>query len=542
MNDLILDIQRASILFWTALKFALAPTVRYLLHLPARGLAYPVRIRQAMEELGLTYLKLGQFLAMRFDILPVEVCRELNKLFETVSPMMFVEVKTAVESELGGRLQDFFPTFNHDPLAAASVAQVHEAWTHANEHVAVKVQRPGIIRIFEADMRNLRRIAALADAFGLIGSISMKEVADEFANYTRREMDFITEGLTAERLRENAIPCEIVPEIYWDLTTSKILTMEFIEGVSLSQISNMLDEKGADFVRDYLPGLDLERSLHNLAFASLHQLFVTGFFHADPHPGNVLIREDNKVAFVDFGIFGSLTDHQREILASYIEQLAFGNINESFRYYSKLAIPTDETDALAFKREAKVVLTRWYQVSKRPDASIQERHLATSSGEMLKVLRRYRLRMSMDTLLFWRALIALDSSALRLSAHFDLLGELRDFFEQTRPGPVARVLELNTDQNRWVSLAKLGGTSPDRSSRILNDVASGRYEWPWAVQESAQRRHAKNTEARSISLAVVGISLTVLAASLHFDPRSRILIIALALFFQMFLITEMRRR
>ena len=206
MTDLFLDIYRSMLLFWVILKFSIGPVVRYMLRLSQRGPSYAVRIRLAMEELGMTYLKLGQFLAMRFDLLPIEVCRELNRLFEDVPPMAFEEVRSVVESELQGPLESFFPVFNRESIAAASVAQVHEAQTRTNERVAVKIQRPGIERIFAADMRNLRRIAVLADALNLLGTLSMTEGVDEFANYTRREMDFITEGKTADRLGENITP------------------------------------------------------------------------------------------------------------------------------------------------------------------------------------------------------------------------------------------------------------------------------------------------------------------------------------------------
>jgi ubiquinone biosynthesis protein len=542
MKDLILDIRRALYLMRIGLKYGTGPVIRHLLGLRPRGLAYAIRIRVALETLGLTYLKLGQFLAMRFDILPLEVCHELNKLFEHVPPMTSNEVKSAVETELRGQLQGFFPVFDFTPIAAASVAQVHEARTQANDRVAVKIQRPNIDRIFAADMRNLRRLAFLFDTFGLLGNLSMREALTEFSTYTSRELDCLIEGRTADRLREGSGPREIVPKIYWELTTARLITMEFVDGVSLAEIGDLLEAGKSELLKNRLPQFHLGLALHRLAFASLHQLFVTGFFHADPHPGNILIVRGNKVGWVDFGIFGELTSDRIEILAKYIENLALGNINESFRYYAKLYTPTEQTDERAFELEAKSILSRWYQAYGNPNSTVRERHLGRAWDEMLRAVRRHRLRMSMDTLLFWRALIALDSTALRLSPDFDLLRELRGFFERVRPDLGERLQSLAADWRRGIVSDDLGRGMLDRIARVLEDLPTDRFRVRCNVDESGPAARDDDALNRRLSGGVMGISLAILATVGRIDASVRAVMIALAFLAVMWSLLEWRRR
>lgn len=507
-----LDARRAARLIWVALKFSAAPLFRRLLRRPPTDPPYPVRVRLALEELGLTFVKLGQFLAMRFDILPVDLCQELSRLFESVPPLDVARVKGVIHSELGAPVSTLFARFSERPLAAASVAQVHEAQTHRGERVAVKVQRPGIAAIFEADMRNLRRAAALLDRFEAYATVPLKDVADEFATYTRRELDFRLEGATADRVRRRMSTFAVVPKVFWDLSSSKVLTMEFLEGLSIARLSERLREGGMAAARQELPNFDLDRTLHNFTFAALHQLFRTGVFHADPHPGNILIRDDNRVAFVDFGIFGRLSNRTRETLAAYIENIAAGNIDAAYLHYSALSMPSAETDVTSFQRETKRVLAAWYNASRRPDTPLHGRHLGVIVGDMLAILHRHRLRSTIDTLLFWRAVIALDSSALSLSEQFDLLGEMRAFFAQHRPGVARRALDIVVDGEWQHRVLQVATTATGHAARHFYDAVHHRLRWVPSSSEARRTRARRNAHTRALGLAVASTA-TFIAVS-----------------------------
>jgi len=522
MGSLILDVRRILDLLRVSLKYAATPLMRWLLHLPPKGPTIGERLRLAFEELGITYLKLGQFLTMRFDILPVEICNELNRLFETVTPINLQEARAVVEAELKAPAEQLFREFDWNPIAAASVAQVHVAYTRANEKVAVKVQRPGIARLFAADMRNLRRMVRVIDALGIAGAFSATQVTNQFASWTENEMDFELEARSAERIRQNAAPYEIIPKIHWSLTTKRVLTMEFVEGVSLAKIAATLDAGHIDQLARMLPNLNVEKAGRNIAFAVLRQFFVYGFFQGDPHPGNVLIRNDNTVAFVDFGIFGQLTVEQRENFAGFLENLALGNIEQSFRHYVRQHAPTAETNLPAFETQAKLIMRLWYETSVSPFATAKQRHMGRYAVWMIEAIRRHKLRTDPNVLLVWRALYVLDASSERLSEYFDMMGQVRAFFLEFRPGPLGRIAKMVVDPDRNAAIFRLVREAPAYSETFWDHFTLGETPFPVLANESGGTHRAGNRKVMWLVLGVIGLSLGAAVQSPHLDGQFKV--------------------
>jgi ubiquinone biosynthesis protein len=236
----------------------------------------------------------------------------------------------------------------------------------------------------------------------------------------------------------------------------------------------LLEEGREKELEERAPNLDLQQAVQNFSEACLRQLFVTGFFHADPHPGNIFLRGDGTVVFVDFGIFGQLTPERRETFASYIEQLAVGNIEMSYRHFLHLLQPTAQTDLQELRRDVHRIMNRWHEASLNPNATVPERHLGTYFSEFIGAIRSNHVLMSMDTLLFWRAILTLDSTAIRFGKQFDLLGALRDFFERTRPTPVERIIALLKDRRLAESVLKLKQESPAQAETLTTDLSRGR--------------------------------------------------------------------
>jgi ubiquinone biosynthesis protein len=507
-----LDLKRILLVLGKLLKFGLFPFASYIPFMPYRDLTVARRLRLMIEELGLTYLKLGQFLALRYDILPPEICRELELLFESVPPMEFAQARAIVEAELGGPINQFYSSFPAKPIAAASVAQVHDARTIAGERVAVKVQRGGLAPIFRADIRNLKRLGTLLEVLGVAGKLSIRGLFVQFESWTLRELDFCVEGHTAERVRKDAPPWVVIPEVKWDLTTTRVLTMEFIEGMSSADVRKHREQGTLAAIPDKLPGFDLATALDNFARASLTQLFVVGFFHGDPHPGNIVFLSENRVAFLDFGIFGELSVEEREGIYGQIESLALGNLVRSFRFYSLQVAVTEDTDMESFRRGCLEVLGRWYRALQNPDSPVEDRHLAKYTGEMIDVSRRNGLRYDLTYLLFWRALNNLNGALYHIDPNFDMLAELRTFFERIRPGNLARIRMMLSDRRWQNALVGLGREGPEKLRHGLDEAVRGPHVQLTWTTAPVHRVHDRAL-ARRMVLGLVSLSCAVLMAA-----------------------------
>src|SRR6202166_1928946 len=283
------------------------------------------RLRRTFERLQVTYLKLGQYLAIRVDLFPSELCRELEKLFDDVAPLDYSVAVAEIVSELGRSVDEVFATFERKPIAAASIAQVHRVTLHDGRVVAVNILRSGIREIFAADTRVIWLLARVIDLIGILPLVKLSRAAAEFDTFTTREMDFRQEATTAIRIRAMRLEGCVIPDIIRKLSTSRVLVMDFIEGVSLAQIMRADRDEPAIRPPPELIGL----ALSNLARVTLRQLYVEGLCHADPHPGNVIIRPDGRVGLVDFGIFGETSPARTQRLRSYVWALVAGDFSAS---------------------------------------------------------------------------------------------------------------------------------------------------------------------------------------------------------------------
>jgi ubiquinone biosynthesis protein len=468
-----------------------------------------VRMRRAFEAGGVTFHKIGQYLSMRFDILPAEVCRELAGLLEAVPAMDPAVAAAEVESALGGPIDKFFARFEAHPIGSASIAQVHKAVTREGEVVAVKVRRPGVREAFVGDMHLLRRLARLADWLGLLGTISVVECLDEVTLFTLREMDFRAEACTAERLRRDGSPYAAVPRVLWPLCAPAVLTMEFIEGVSLQRVCSVAEASDPARVAALLPGVDMRRVVTNLSRACLYQLFISGVFHGDPHPGNILIRQDGTVVFIDFGIFGTLSTRERRLLGDYIENLVRGNLTASARCYVQVTLPTSRTDARAYHRDLMAVLSRWYAASADPSTPAAERHTGRYQTEMLMVMRRHHAEMRPNQLLFWRVLLVLDATVLRLPVKIDLLETMVDFFTHPGPGYPEQVRDLVANLPASGEALARAAVAAVETQSALGEAVAGRTGIPATRQLRTGSRRRQFQAAQATAIALLGVPLAL---------------------------------
>jgi ubiquinone biosynthesis protein len=275
------------------------------------------RLRLALEELGPTFIKMGQILSTRPDILPKDVIKELEKLQDKVPAFSFDEVKSVIQNEFGESLEEAYAEFEPTPLAAASIAQVHKALLWSGTTVVVKVQRPGIEKIIAQDMRILEDIAKFVDNHTKYGKLyNFTKMVEDFKKRLEEELDFRIEGENAEKFKKNFLKDKKVkiPSIIWTHTTRRVLTMEYIDGIPLNDF-NAIDEAG----------LDRGAIARNLAKSVLNQILRDGFFHGDPHPGNIMVLGDGTIAFLDFGMVGSLSPERKRQFSKMLLGIVYKN-------------------------------------------------------------------------------------------------------------------------------------------------------------------------------------------------------------------------
>ena len=503
MRHVLVDLIRIAAALSIAVIYNAELLGRLVMHLPVRD-RDSVRLRLTLERLGTTYLKLGQFLAMRFDLLPRPLCDELQKLFEHVPSLPFATIRGVIEQELGAPIAQLFADIDPQPIGSASIAQVHRATGLDGQKLAIKVQRPEIAEKLTADMRALGRLAAMIDRLGVFPGLSLSELVGEFAAFTQRELDFVREAATAMRLREHRTAHETVPRIHLGLSSSRVLAMDFIDGLSIAEAARLQAAGRHDLIAAKLPGFEPGVTLHHFAMASLHQLFGTGFFHADPHPGNILLLANNRIAFIDFGIFGNLNREKRELLMAYTESAATGDIGNAWYAFARLSTPTDRTDMRAYRQATAHHLSHWYQTSLLRGET--QPHIGELVGQLTDIMRRHHVRIDLETLLFWRAVIALDSSALTLCPEFDLAAEIRLYFAAARLSPAQRMLSVATDRIRIAALTSLLDIGPHAAAAVM---ATGSDERPLVI---ARRLDAAGNRAGD-RMARIAIGAVIVVAT-----------------------------
>ena len=315
---------------------------------------FPERLRLTFQELGTTFIKFGQLLASRPDLVGERISEELSKLHDDNPPISYEEIESIVETELGGKIEDLFDYFSKTAIATASIAQVHEAKLPTGERVAVKVQKTNVEEIVETDLLIMRFIANESDRFNTsFKHLNLPAVVHEFDRSIHKEMDFDNELMNIRHLNDNFIYNDkiIVPKLYPDYSTEKVLTMEYVDGVKLSEVIAGDDPK-------YNKVLIADR----LVRSYFKQIFLDGFFHADPHPGNVFITDDNAVCFIDFGMMGTLDEDFRQNLAELMMHFSDRNIDGLINQLVYMDILNEKTDISILKSDLNDLFSKYYGV------------------------------------------------------------------------------------------------------------------------------------------------------------------------------------
>ena len=461
------------------------------------------RVRMAMEELGPTFIKMGQILSTRPDLLPVEFIQELGKLQDHVPPFEYAQVKDIIERELGVPLGQLFKDFEETPLASASIGQVHRARLVDGDEVVVKAQRPGIRKTIEVDLEIMLHLATLMERHLKAMEIHRPtRIVEEFARTLEKELDYTIEAAHTERFAMQFIgdTTVYVPKIYREATTSRVLTMEYVSGIKASEIAR-LDEAGLDRREIARRGFDL----------IMKQVFVHGFFHADPHPGNIFILPGNVICYLDFGMMGRIGRKSRENFADLIMNIVRRDEVKVTDALVRLTISDEEPNHNALERDVAEFIDQHFY---RP---LKEMDLGKLLHQLLEMAARHRLTVPPDLFLMIKALSTAEGVGRVLDPDFDATERAAPFvrriqLQRLHPKRVAE--DIYDSGSDFLHLIK---EIPGELREILRQARQGRVkiEFEHRGLENMLSTHDRisNRLAFAIVLAslIIGSSLIVLS-------------------------------
>jgi len=472
-----------------------------LAHLPPAS-----RVRRILEELGPTFVKLGQVLATRVDLFDQEWIDEFSKLLDSAPAIPYAEIRPQLSLDLGAPPEEAFAEFDPLPMAAASIAQVHRARLKDGTKVVVKIRRPGIRPKIEADLRWLMKLAELAESEHTeLATFHPSELIRQLAQSLRRELDFSNESRNADRIaarfegyrdpdgdrEQEPAPLIVIPKVHWDWVREGVCVQDFIDGIPGRDLAGV----------DRAP-LDRKLLARRGARAVLKMIVEDGFFHADPHPGNVFYLPGNRIAFIDFGMMGRLTEERRDQLI----RLLLGLVRDDPSLVAEVLMdwtgggPVDESGLLL---EIQGFVDHYHGVP------LKQLHLGAMLSDLLHLLRQHRLALPADLALLVKAFISLEGMGHELDPDFDMVSEALPMLEKAmrrRYRPRAVI------QRSWKTIGEvltlLAGL-PNDVSHLLRAARRGRLEIHIDVTHLKRVGNQLDRAANRITIGIIVAALII---------------------------------
>ncbi len=419
----------------------------------------PIALREVMEELGATFVKLGQLLSLRSDFLPKEYCEEFEKLQDDVPAFEYFKVKKIIETDLGKPLNKIFKEFEKKPIASASVGQVHKAKLKNGKIVAVKVQRPNIAKIFKTDIELLYEFADLAEKYmPELKQYNIKLIVEEFEKYTRKELDYKIEGKNLDIFYQIYKYNKYIhiPKVYWDYSTSKILTMEFMEGVKISEIQDFKKLKSHK-----------KTICRLLTQGFIVQTLEFGVFHADPHPGNIFVQKNNNIALLDFGIIGRLTPDLKESLGKIFVGLIKHDLDVLTDGFMEVGIVEGDIDLKKFKEDLYESLSYYYNIS------LKQTNMSHFFYDVFALARRYKMHFPSNFVLLIKAMATTEGFCKKLDPDFNFVQVSQKYAEELVKKRRAPGYFIRSAKKTAMGFKGLMQTFPGDMRNILSMVKKG---------------------------------------------------------------------
>jgi predicted unusual protein kinase regulating ubiquinone biosynthesis (AarF/ABC1/UbiB family) len=475
----------------------------------------PAVLRNILVDLGPVYIKLGQLLSTRPDLLPASYIEALSTLQAQVPPAPWQEIEATLQAEVKQPLEQVFTSIDPVPVATGSIGQTHKAILADGRQVALKIRRPGIDKIVSQDITLIQTLADLVSRTEFGKTYDVVSLAEEFSAALKAEMDFTIEGSYTEELRRNLGKSKwfeptklIVPEIYWELTTPKLMVLEWLDGVSLLS---------ADLI---LPGSEQlsstqRREVTTLLFrAFIQQFYIDGFFHADPHPGNIFYLADGRVALLDCGMMGRLDPLTQQILTEMLLAIADLDAQRCAQLTLELSNSAQSVDLSSLESDFSRILRKYFNLN------LAEINFSQVLYEVLQVARSNKLRLPSNLGLYSKAIANLEGVARSFDPEVNLFDEARplliDLFRRQLLGNNPLQLLLRTG----LDLRSFTLESPRQMGVILQRLTSETLKWNVSIRDLQPLGRSINDSANRLSFSIVVGSLIIGAAIISSNPRT----------------------
>lgn len=495
------------------LGFAVAQLGLDRLHLPGRppaqlpgaaGVPLPARVRLVLEELGPVYIKFGQIVSTRTDVLPPEYATELAKLQDASPAIPAGDVRSVLSEELGPRAEQLLASLRDVPLATGSIGQVHEA-TSGRTGVVVKVRRPGVVAQVNEDLEVMAELARRAEqASATVAGFQVAALVDEFSQTLRAELDYQQEARNAEQFAENFAGDDRVhiPRVFWDTTTSRVLTLERVRGIKVNDVPALR-----------AAGIDTGGLAVRACNVLLKMVFEDGFFHADPHPGNFFVEADGRLGIIDFGMVGHISDAARwnlvRVLLALVEQDA-GRLTTAM---VQLCGAGEAADSGGLQAALGRLVARY---AGRPLAEVP---IVPVLAELAGLLRAHRLRLPRETALMVKMLVMADGLGKQLDPRFELTAQLAPFTRRVILGSLSpEALAGRLKKLGWEAL-RFGTEAPELVRRLLDVLERGGLDVHFRADELDQLMdRAERTGNRIVAGLITAALIGAVGELVSFQP------------------------
>ncbi|ADU28901.1 AarF/UbiB family protein [Evansella cellulosilytica] len=458
------------------------------------------RVRLLLEELGTTYIKLGQIASTRPDLLPPDIVKELGRLQDDVPPFSYEEASVIIEQELGEPVESLFKEFSETPLAAASIGQVHYAVLKDGTEVVVKVQRPGIIPQMETDLEIIADWARLAEThFDWARDYGLRDIIDEIGKGMLLELDYRNEARNMERFANKSVNHEYIhiPDVYWNYTTKRILTMDYVEGIRISNLE-ALDSAGYD------------RSLlaKRLSETIFHQVLIDGVFHADPHPGNVLALPNGGIALLDFGMVGRLSPEKKKYAVSLIIALRNQNTKGILRAVTNMGIVHPDTNMDQLYLDVDDLREKYY------DVPLEQLSLGQAIEDLFTIAFKHQIRIPTELTLLGKSLLTTEGVVVALDPTFSIFDVAEPMGKKLildRLDPWKKIKSISMDVQDYLDLLN---EVPVSLKQFLSILRHGKMKIEIDSPQTDVLMRKMDRISNRLSFSIVLLSLSIIMLGL----------------------------